>query len=432
MLISFTIKNYLSFKERTTFSMLASPERRFSHRIAKVKTTKILPIAAMFGGNASGKSNFIQAMGFIKNFVACGLAKLDEPIPVTPFRLDPKNEKSPCEFSLLFTLQNTIYEYTIIVDSKRVYEEKLIKIQKAIEKVIYSRVRNDDEEFGWDVFMLKTIPEYKKLNYILKTSADNRLFLSSVASQKGLEYFQSVYDWFDKQFIIISPKYTPFNLISFTNQESKNTLIFNEMLSLFDTGIQALEKEEISLNDETQVAQGIFPQMRDEMPTALPSIINSVDVNTLEDDGTKMHRLLAQHKNVSGDARNFSLSHESDGTRRLLHLLPIFLMNQDTVFIIDELDRSLHTLISHRFIELFLSKIDEDSRNQLIFTTHNVLLMDQDLLRRDEMWIVDKNSMGESSLSAINDYEAIRFDTDLRKKYLAGRFGGIPRNYVKP
>ena len=122
---------------------------------------------------------------------------------------------------------------------------------------------------------------------------------------------------------------------------------------------------------------------------------------------------------------------ESDGSQRVIDLLPTFLelsaAQSKKVYVIDEVDRSLHTLLIRRLLEDYLSKCSHNSRSQLLFTTHNVLLMDQDLLRRDEMWIAERNAEGISSLLSFSEYKDVRYDKDIRKSYLQGRLGGVPR-----
>jgi AAA15 family ATPase/GTPase len=136
------------------------------------------------------------------------------------------------------------------------------------------------------------------------------------------------------------------------------------------------------------------------------------------------------HRASNGKPIRFEISDESAGTQRLIDLLPAFheLLAGDSkkVFIIDELDRSLHTLLTRNLLESYLASRHKESRGQLIFTTHDGLLLDQDLFRRDEFWFIDKDETGASSLTSLSDFKDIRRDKDIRKSYLLGRFGGIP------
>jgi hypothetical protein len=142
-------------------------------------------------------------------------------------------------------------------------------------------------------------------------------------------------------------------------------------------------------------------------------------------------KLVTFHQKADGSEAKFELQQESDGSRRVIDLLPAFLElsapSSKKVYIIDELDRSLHTLLTRSLLEGYLENCSQESRCQLLFTTHDVLLMDQHLFRRDEMWVAERNASGSSRLWSFSDYKDVRYDKDIRKSYLQGRLGGIPR-----
>jgi AAA15 family ATPase/GTPase len=142
-------------------------------------------------------------------------------------------------------------------------------------------------------------------------------------------------------------------------------------------------------------------------------------------------KLITYHSKSDGTETEFETRQESDGSQRVIDLLPAFLdllaEGSKKVYVIDEIDRSLHTLLTRRLLEMYLSNCSATSRTQLLLTTHDVLLMDQQLLRRDEMWVSERDSSGASSLFSFSEYKDIRYDKDIRKSYLQGRLGGIPR-----
>jgi AAA15 family ATPase/GTPase len=137
------------------------------------------------------------------------------------------------------------------------------------------------------------------------------------------------------------------------------------------------------------------------------------------------------HPNTDGSEAKFEMRHESDGSQRVIDLLPAFLelsaRVSRKVCVIDEVDRSLHTLLTRRLLEAYLSKCSTETRSQLLLTTHDVLLMDQQLLRRDELWVTERDASGASTLLSFSEYKDVRYDKDIRKSYLQGRLGGIPR-----
>jgi hypothetical protein len=149
-----------------------------------------------------------------------------------------------------------------------------------------------------------------------------------------------------------------------------------------------------------------------------------------EEDGKEIYKkFVTYHKCRDGEEVKFGLPQESEGTLRLFDILPAFLDSKDGmgVVVIDEIDKSLHHMLIRRLLENYLQSCNKDTRTQIIFTTHDLLLMDQELMRRDEMFLVEKDSFGESSVKSISDYKEIRIDKDIRKSYLLGRFGGIPK-----
>jgi len=142
-------------------------------------------------------------------------------------------------------------------------------------------------------------------------------------------------------------------------------------------------------------------------------------------------KLVTYHQQQGGQEVKFEMRQESDGSQRVIDLLPAFLAAAATgsskVYVIDEVDRSLHTLLTRQLLEGYLGCSGADTRSQLLFTPHDVLLMDQKLFRRDEMWVVERNPQGESSMMPFSEYKDVRYDKDIRKSYLQGRLGGLPR-----
>jgi len=149
-------------------------------------------------------------------------------------------------------------------------------------------------------------------------------------------------------------------------------------------------------------------------------------------DGTLVaKKLVTYHAKSDGTEEKFEMRQESDGSKRLIDILPAFLDmstgKTNKVYIVDELDRSLHTLLTRNLLELYLSTCSANSRAQLLFTTHDVLLMDQQLFRRDEMWVTERAADGVTNLQSFSEYKDVRADKNIRKSYLQGRLGGIPR-----
>jgi AAA15 family ATPase/GTPase len=154
------------------------------------------------------------------------------------------------------------------------------------------------------------------------------------------------------------------------------------------------------------------------------------------DGAIRAKKLLAGHLRSDGSEVLFELRREADGSQRVIDLLPAFCELSDPrarrVYVIDELDRSLHTLLTRRLLSSFLDTCGPATRSQLLFTTHDLLLMDQDLLRRDETWVTERDAQGASTVFSLSEYQEIRYDKDIRKSYLQGRLGGVPRLLYRP
>jgi AAA15 family ATPase/GTPase len=203
------------------------------------------------------------------------------------------------------------------------------------------------------------------------------------------------------------------------------------LLGDLDSGISNLQHVTIPIE---RIPDNIISEVEDDPEDQITGLDLAGDglVFVLKQEGKVVARKLTTvHKSKRGENVDFGLDEESDGTRRLLDLLPAFLLLENIhlskVFIIDEFDRSLHSLLARRLLDRYLSQLGVKSQSQLVFTTHNLQLMDQSLLRRDEIWVTERDKTGGSTLTALSEFKDIRNDKDIRKSYLQGRMGGVPR-----
>ena len=431
MLIRFTLENWMSFRDRVTFSMIASRERQHRERVPALKSyrTSVLPMAAIYGGNASGKTNFFKAINFVRDFVVRG-TQPDAMIGVEPYRLSRKHAAAPSFFAAEILVEEVIYEYRFSVTRKKVLEEKLTEIRPASEKVLFSRTVDKiefDAKYEKDEF----------LRFVFRGTRDNQLFLTNSVFQK-VDSFQHIFTWF-KNLNLIAPdaRFHPFENIFNDNNPLFDKM--SEMLSRLDTGITHLGSEKISfdlLPLPAQLKETLKEQVSEDNTVSLIENATSERYLIFRKDGElAAKKLVAYHTTAEGDEVRFNLKQESDGSLRMIDLLPAFLDMSSTkephVFIIDEIDRSLHTLLTRQLLETYLAACSPSSRAQLLITTHDVLLMDQDLLRRDEMWVAERDPSGNSSLVPFSDFQDIRYDKNIRKSYLQGRLGGIPKLLIE-
>lgn len=427
MIISFSVENWMSFRDPTTFSMVASRERQHGERVLKLGKyqTRVLPIAAIYGGNASGKTNFFKALSFAKTLVVKG-TRPDSLIPVETFRLDAEGRSRPSCFSFELLIDGIIYDFSFAVTQKVVLEERLVKITSTSEKVLYDRrdgKPNFDTTLAKDMF----------LQFAFRGTRDNQLFLTNSVSQ-NIDDFRPVYDWFENTLVLVAPD-SRFDLFEiFLDEGHPLYAAMNEMLPRLDTGISHLGSEEIPL-ENISIPEPLKTELQEEIKEGMAvRLLMEPQTNrivvTRKDGELIAKRPVTFHPKLDGTEVRFEIHQESEGSQRVIDLLPAFLelsaQASHKVYVIDEIDRSLHPLLIRQLLEEYLSNCSTETRTQLLLTTHNVMLMDQQLLRRDEMWVAERDGSGVSSLFSFSEYKDVRYDKDIRKSYLQGRMGGIP------
>lgn len=411
--------------------MVASRERQHGERVPKIGKyqTRILPVAAIYGGNASGKTNLFKALNFTKGLVTKG-SQPDSLIPVESFLLDPSCANKPTRFEYELLIEEEIYAFSFAVTRKEVVEEKLVHITSTSERTLYDR-KNGEATFD------NRLKKDKFLQFAFNGTRDNQLFLTNSVSQK-VENFRPVYDWFRSTLELVAPdtRFEPFE--QFLDEEHPLFSTMNTMLPQLDTGIAHIGGEVISFENiplpaslKTKLQEDVKEGMSVRL---LTEPINERFIITRKKGQLIAKKLVTYHPKSDGSEAKFEMRQESDGSQRIIDLLPAFLeisaRNAKKVYVIDEVDRSLHSLLIRQLLEGYLSNCSINSRAQILFTTHDVLLMDQQLLRRDEMWIAERETSGNSNLISLSDYKDIRYDKDIRKSYLQGRLGGVPRIFL--
>lgn len=442
MIINFRVSNFLSFREEVEFSALASLERQHRDRIFQSKPLglNLLPTAAFYGGNGAGKSNLYRALQFAQTLVLRAGGKPEDAIEREWFRLDQECFFAPSRFGFDLLIGKQCLRYEFAVTESAVVAESLGFLDGDDVKIIFERERKDGKD-TWSTNGFKALKLGKEdrefLHFKTRDTLENQLFIAALRGRK-IPVLEDVGDWFKNRLVLLDPRcdFRPVEVGLMHVDAFKAYCI--ESLDKAGTGIEQLQNRSVPF-DSTPIPQ----EMKDHVSKALQSsgenqmimIRNPIDrsrfIFVREDGEIKALKLTTSHKDRSGNSVNFELADESEGTERLIDLLPAFFELSDTasdkVFFIDELDRSLHTHLTRGLIESFLESRTTESRAQMLFTTHDPLLLDQDLLRRDEIWFIDKLEDGHSKLTALSDFEGVRADKDIRKNYLLGRFAGVPR-----
>ena len=441
MLINFQFRNFGSFWKPAIFSMVASSVRRHPSHVAEIGKRDVLRSAFVFGANAGGKTNFVKAIGFARQIVEEGLDGVS--CDRKHFRLAPGKPEDVGVFQFTICANDKFYEYGLAISysNASIVSEWLSLLDdsngtKAVFSADWSGKKPAiDTDFE--------LAEEDKLRFeVYKTDACNmpqrkRTFLVEIA-EKGVrrtsgdffQHFANVYFWF-RRLIVIYPDTTFGGMIRYVIDESAR-LSFGTLLKHFDTGIEKLSTQKI---DAEKVLADLPADRRRLLKARIISDLtrnrSSVAQMTTHDNAYLVHyrdgQLLMEKVVADHGCKDepFDRADESDGTRRLYDLLPLQgMFPNDTVAVIDELDRSLHTKATTEFIRTFFERAD-GHRSQLIATTHDASVLDLDLLRQDEIWFVERGDDHASTIYPLTKFKA-RFDKDIHKDYLLGRYGALP------
>lgn len=445
MFIGFSVSNFLSFKSPQTMSMMASKVARHKEHILNGNGKKILKTGLIYGANAGGKSNFIKAIDFSRDIILDGLEEVD--LNRKYFRINKEGYRQPGVFEYrLITQSKKEYSYGIAISyaAKEIISEWLVRIEKngsetcifnrdideSGENFTFSEVthKNEAEKIKWEIFLDvfgKNISPAMKKKSILSDVAERSNEKSGV-----LKEIMDVYEWF-QSIIILFPtsQYSGLNQLVEKEEVRK---FFSGILKYFDTGIESVESKQGEMNFD-RIFEGIPKEHAEKLKIRISNDIendpvmfkvnNQVYSLRKDEEGNIITTKMMQ--NHGNPQELFEYSDESDGTQRLFDLIPLFYEHQNNrVIFIDEIDRSLHTNLTRRFLELFYS-LTEKSDCQIIATTHDSNLLDLDLVRQDEIWFIKRLEDHSSKMYSLNRYKE-RYDKKIDKEYLLGRYDAIP------
>jgi uncharacterized protein len=436
MLIRFTVENFRSINEEAVFSMIPGGMQKHPEHVRHTSTSSIdtLRMAIIYGANASGKSNLVRAIDFARDFVVDGV-RPKQIIPVEPFRLDKARLNQPSRFEFEFIVGQQAYAYGFLLDRRRVQEEWLYSVNASNEKPLFER-KTSEKNVVTAKFDHKINPadgERQFLKFVVRATRPNQLLLTKLA-EDNVNTFEPIYEWFRSKLIIIFPESTANNIQLGVYKDHDFSQALATFLQTMNTGIVEVCTKRVDL-DSIDIPMELLTDklnVQDEEQTDETDkdnekfmLINSSDGRYLlhrNAEGDLDAHVLGTRRYRGEEAIDFDLFEESDGTQRLFDLFPVLYNRTDHVFIIDEIERSLHPNLVRRFIEIFLQT---DNQSQLVVTTHESTLLDLALLRRDEVWFVEKSPTGSSVVYSLEEFKP-RHDLDIRKGYLQGRFGAIP------
>lgn len=409
MLIQFSFKNYKSFREEVTLDLSATKITEFSERVVTAGGEKILPVAAIYGANASGKSNIYSALAYMSEYVADSFKyggeekKFDRYKP-TPFLFDSTSADADSTFEVYFTIpedkNERTYNYGFCVDKEGVTEEWFNSKAKSARKFsrVFYRNRNEEE------LDLSGLPKNSREN--IKIALEKQVLVASLGAKLKISKCKIIRDWFlMNEFADFDDPFTNIFMShrlpgGFVNDKRIQKKVI-EFFSSFDEQIKDFKVEKVPGEGEVQEDQ---------------------------------YTIKALHKKIDSDEMaEIPLGAESAGTLKMFALYPELqeVLEHGSVFFIDELNARLHPLLVRNFLLTFLNPEINVNHAQLVFTTHDTWQLSNQLLRRDEIWFVEKDGRGVSTLYSLADFvdedgSHIRKDESYEKNYMIGKYGAIP------
>lgn len=399
MLIQFRFKNFKSFRDDTVLDFSATEDTEKEYRIAKVGDERILTAACIFGANASGKSNVIKAFRYMMEYVTSSVVYSRDKVRginrLTPFLFDNKSKNSESLFEVLFSRETgrgcTIYNYGFSVSQNGVTEEWLN--YKAVSDKEYNSIFYR----GKNELDLSGIPEKRREN--IKISLEKETLILSLGSFLKINRFKIVIDWFMKN-----------RITNFGDPRENEGLSHQAPTGFAD-----------SLDVQNQVVNYL---------AAFDSSIIGFDVEVLksDDDGKQILNIKTKHKNLDGGTVLLPLSQESDGTLKMFALYQFIqdCIERGSVLLVDELNSRLHPLLVRNILITFMDPEVNIHHAQIIFTSHDLWQLKNNILRKDEIWFTDKDNDGISTLYSLEDFKGVESENNYVENYLLGQYGAIP------
>jgi uncharacterized protein len=433
MLIRFVVSNFLSFHEEREFNMLPGPFKTHKEHVyqpGKIKL-EVLKAAAIYGANGAGKSNLIKAIDFLKELVKEG--SIRKSVSNRKFKLNEGNTEAPVYFEIEFFTGGKCFSYGLTIQQTSVIEEWLYEsgITKE-DKLIFER--KGGKSGNPSINVADKYKKSQKSRLLIELMEEGLLKHNELLLSKSdffiIDELSVVRDWMSDKLTIIFADHAIANLVEGIAKSKRFRIFTNEVLNAFDTGVKKLEVEAIDLDkffgeDNEDEKNRVLEEISDGKSLLYYTGNGVVNIKEVKGKGM-VERLVSVHEDNNGKGIVFDLSEESDGTRRLLDFIPAFdfLLQTEGTVIIDEIDRSIHPSLLRTFIQKMMS--DNGTKGQLIFTTHESNLLDLDIFRQDEIWFAEKDkTTGGTQLYSLSDFKP-RYDLDIRKGYLKGRFGAIP------
>ncbi|MBF0622064.1 MAG: ATP-binding protein [Magnetococcales bacterium] len=420
MLVEFSVTNYLTFCERQTLSLTAASQIRERSGNSFDTGIKRLPklnrATVVYGPNASGKSNLVRALKFMRDFVLnCAQGQSGEPIPVQAFELNSRTRTAPSLFEVVIVQKGIRYQYGFAVNKQRVCHEWLLAYPQGRPQRWFERhLDSATGEEQWHLHK-KMLPASSGI--WKDFTRDNALFLST-AVQLNAQVLKPVFDWFSKSLTVLPPHAeVSVDHAAKLVQDPEGRQRILSFLNQADLQVDGIHVETRTATDKADGEENAH----------LMNTLQSLLKKKLDGWNWQITDITLERRSVDTNHMvRLPWNTESQGTRKLFALAGpwLDLMAQDRVLVIDELDTSLHhALVRHLFAALH--KLSGDTHSQLVCTTHDTALLDDKSFRRDQFWMVERTVQRCSHLYPVSEYR-VSLSEPLQKRYLDGHYGGVP------
>ena len=454
MLANFRVVNFLSFAELNTLSLVKGKTRQHPQHVYSTPVLDLLKFSAIYGANGAGKSNIIKAIKFSKQLI-------------TENDLNIVHKKSYCRTNSVNKDLETSFEYEIIIN-KVIYSYGFsILLSKGELKKEWMYEIKGEEDFPLFTMEYETKTLEIDIDNLTNSARDRARLLTYVEDFKELKkhdeclflnflndsksdfskdskafIFNKIFFWFERKLEVISPTQAADRSLTYLEESDES---IENFLKDFGTGITGIHVEDIELDEIYKIEDPKFIDfVKEDVDEKLQYLLENIqkikemgkNINQFSAMMRTENNLYAIKVNLTGDisfrvikfchymdGEYYTLGEESDGTVRLLELYDIIKNKNEKVFIVDELYRSLHPNLTFNFVKKYLSV---NNKSQLIVSTHEDRILDLNIMRRDEIWFVEKNDVGESKIYSLEEFKT-RFDKDIMSAYLDGRYGSIPK-----
>lgn len=430
MILRIIIDNLYSFNHQVEFNMFTNKSQRHSGHKRFLGKIAYLKMAALYGANGAGKSNMIKVLELLKALVING--EVPAFVDNLKFKLDKESQTRCSSVAIEFVVNGHIYYYTVSFDSSGVFFEGLSEtLSSDVDRTIFEREFADSKE---NIAFYEGFSDDPKNKLFVEMLADKFLgrkdVLLTILQGKYAKDFPEakiVFDWFLSKVHIVNANEAISSMAHAFGADKQLLAFGNQLMSKLSTGVKnvVVLKKILERNEKTAEIYKSLEQKNDAVIDNFNPFTGELASYSMEDGTVVEETLRTSHADRDGQDVSFSFGMESDGTQRLLDYIPMLngILREGELYVIDEIERSIHPAVIKELVRLV--SVDEKMNGQLIFSTHETCLLDQDILRTDEIWFAQKNQAGATQLYSLSDFN-VHSTANVENGYLNGRYGGIP------